>query len=483
MMDFRPIILVIGILLSTLGFAMILPALLDLAYGNEDWLVFAQSSTLTLFIGGAFVLSTWGRTGSLTVKQAFILTVATWIALTAFAALPFSFSVLNLSYTDAFFEAMSGLTTTGATVITGLEDLPPGILLWRALLQWLGGIGIIVMAVAVLPMLQIGGMQLFRMESSDNSEKILPRATQIAGSITLLYLIFTLACAVGYSLAGMTIFDSVSHAMTTIATGGFSNYDASIGHFKSVPIHMISVVFMILGSMPFVLYLQAGRARNGSLLFQDSQVRFFLILLLVVIAIVTVYQWAEGLNTLERSMQFATFNVVSIVTGTGYATADYGAWGGFSALLFFCLMFVGGCAGSTSCGIKIFRFQVILESLRIYLHKILYPNGVFAARYNGRHLEESVISAVFSFFFLFFLCFGIMALFLNLIGLDNLTALSAAASAMANVGPGLGDIVGPSGHYGPLPDIAKWILCLGMLLGRLELMTVLVLFTPTFWRA
>ena len=483
MMDFRPIILVIGILLSTLGLAMMVPALLDLAYGHEDWLVFAQSSTLTLFIGGGLVLSTWGRTGSLSVKQAFILTVATWIALTAFAALPFSFSVLNLSYTDAFFEAMSGLTTTGATVITGLDGLPPGILLWRALLQWLGGIGIIVMAVAVLPMLQIGGMQLFRMESSDNSEKILPRATQIAGSITLLYLIFTLLCALGYYFAGMkSIFDAASHAMTTIATGGFANYDESIGHFDLVPVHVVSIVFMILGSMPFVLYLQAVRGNRGPLL-QDSQVRFFLILLVVAIAVVWAYQWSEGLNTPEKALQFAAFNVVSIVTGTGYATTDYGAWGGFASLLFFCLMFVGGCAGSTSCGIKIFRFQVILESLRIYLHRILYPNGVFAARYNGRHLEESVISAVFSFFFLFFLCFGIMALFLNLLGLDNLTALSAAASAMANVGPGLGEIVGPAGHYGPLPDIAKWILCLGMLLGRLELMTVLVLFTPTFWRA
>lgn len=482
MIDIRPIVLVIGILLSMLGVAMVLPALLDLADGNEDWLVFAQASVLTLFTGIGLVLSSWGRTGTLNVKQAFVLTVASWIALTAFAALPFSLSELRMSYTDAFFEAMSGLTTTGATVITGLEDLPPGILLWRALLQWLGGIGIIVMAVAVLPMLQIGGMQLFRMESSDNSEKILPRATQIAGSISLLYLVFTLACAVGYYFAGMSIFDAASHAMTTIATGGFANYDASLGHFDSTSIHMISVVFMILGSLPFVLYLQAVRG-NSQLLFRDSQVRFFLLVLSVAIAIMWIYQITEELNAAPSALQHAIFNVVSITTGTGYATTNYGAWGGFAVLFFFCLMFIGGCAGSTSCGIKIFRYQVILESVRVYLNRILYPEGVFGARYNGRQLPENVISAVLSFFFLFFLCFGLMALVLNLMGLDNLTALSAAASAMANVGPGLGEIVGPAGHYGPLPDAAKWLLCLGMLLGRLELLTVLVLFTPAFWRA
>ncbi len=481
MTEFRPIALVVGILLTTLGCAMVIPALLDLVEANENWVTFALSSLLTLFVGIGLVLATWGHTSSLNVKQAFLLTVLAWIALAAFAAIPLAISDANISYTDAFFEAMSGLTTTGATVITGLELRPQGILLWRALLQWMGGIGIIVMAIAVLPMLQIGGMQLFRMESSDTSEKILPRATQIAGSISMLYLVFTLACTLGYYFAGMDMFDAVTHAMTTIATGGFANYDSSIGHFQSASIDTIAVIFMLLGSLPFVLYLQVIRG-NPSLL-TDSQVRFFLVVVVAGVLASWAYQMNGGAEDGLMALRHAAFNVVSIITGTGYATTDYGQWGGFAIAFFFCAMFVGGCAGSTSCGIKIFRFQVILENVRVYLNRVIYPHGVFSPQYNGRPLSDSVIGAVSSFFFMFLLCFGLLALSLNLIGLDNLTALSAAASAMANVGPGLGEVVGPSGNYASLPDVAKWLLCFGMLLGRLELFTVLVLFTPAFWRS
>ncbi len=481
MLDMRPIILVVGIFLTTLGCAMLLPAILDLLLSDRDWLTFVFSAGLTLFSGIALVLATWGRSESLNVKQAFVLTVVSWLALVTYAALPFWLGELQLSFTDAFFESMSGLTTTGATVISGLDSVAPGLLLWRGLLQWIGGIGIIVMSIAVLPMLQIGGMQLFRMESSDTSEKILPRATQIAGSLALLYASLTAACAIAYYFAGMDAFDAVVHSMTTIATGGFSNHDLSLGHFDSLSVDMVASVFMIMGSLPFALYLVALRGNSGPLL-RDSQVRFFLVMLCVLILVAWVYQIYGDVNEAGFALQLAIFNVISVVTGTGYATTDYGLWGGFSLIFFFCIMFLGGCAGSTSCGLKVFRLQVILETVRISVNRMLYPSGVFPARYNGKRLEDNVIAAVMTFVFLFFVCFGLLALTLNLVGLDHLTSMSAAASAIANVGPGLGNIVGPAETYGRLPDVAKWVLSFGMLLGRLELLTVLVLFSPMFWR-
>jgi len=482
LLDFRPIFFVLGILLTTLAIAMLLPAVVDAAVGNPDWQVFALSSGFTLFVGVLFILTTRADVRNLSIRQAFVLTTFSWVALAAFAAIPLAWSELNLSYTDAFFEAMSGLTTTGATIITNLDTAPPGILLWRALLQWLGGIGIIVMAVAVLPMLQIGGMQLFRMESSDTSEKILPRATQIAGSITLLYLAISAANTLAYMMAGMGLFDAVAHAMTTIATGGFSTYNASIGQFNSAAVDSVSILFMIIGSLPFVLYLHALRG-NAEPLWKDSQVRWFFSLIIIFVAIATLYQIVVNANTGTRAFQLAAFNVVSVMTGTGYTTADYGLWGPFAVVFFFCLMFIGGCAGSTSCGLKIFRIQVIFENVKVHINRIIYPNGVFVARFNDRALPDHVSASVLSFLYLFFLCFGLLSIALSFTGLDILTSVSAAASAMANVGPGLGKMVGPTGTFEQVSDIAKWLLSFGMLLGRLELFTVLVMLTPAFWRS
>jgi trk system potassium uptake protein TrkH len=481
-LDLRPIILVIGILLTSLGCVMLLPALLDLLHGNEEWLAFSFSAAITLFCGIGLTLSTWGHTHQLNVKQAFVLTVAAWLALVTFASLPFLNGSYALSFTDAFFESMSGLTTTGATVITKLDHAPAGLLLWRGLLQWIGGIGIIVMSLAVLPMLQIGGMQLFRMESSDTSDKILPRATQIAGSITLLYVTITALCAIAYYLCGMRLLDATVHSMTTIATGGFSNHDQSIAYFQSWRVDMVASIFMIAGSLPFGLYLIMVRGNPGPL-YKDSQVRFFLAVLVILIATAWAYQIWVGANEPLRALRLSIFNVISITTGTGYASTDYGLWGGFALVFFFCIMFLGGCAGSTSCGIKMFRFQVVFETVRVSVNRMLFPHGVFSPRYNSKPLPSNVISAVMSFFFLFFICFAALALVLNLIGLDNLTSLSAAASAIANVGPGLGNVVGPVETYASLPVTAKWVLSFGMLLGRLELFTVLVLFSPLLWRS
>ena len=480
-MDFRPIFLVIGLLLATLALVMLVPMTVDFFAGNPDWEVFALSSGVTLFVGIAMALTS--RTGvlHLSIRQAFLMTTLSWVSLTFFAALPFVYSEMGLSFTDAFFEAMSGITTTGSTVITGLDKAPAGILLWRALLQWLGGIGIIVMAIAVLPMLKVGGMQLFRMESSDQSEKVLPRAAQIATAIGVVYLLLSGICAGAYWLAGMTGFEAIAHAMTTIATGGFSTSDGSVGYFDNAWIDLIATAGMIIGSLPFILYLKTLQG-DFRAVFSDSQVQCFISLVAVVVLTTAGWLWLENGLDLLVSLRLASFSIVSIITGTGYAISDYSLWGSFALPIFFFIMFIGGCAGSTTCGIKIFRFQVLYAAARTQIHHLLQPHGVFIPYYNKRPISEEVIVSVLSFFFMWFISFTLLSLALGMLGLDYMTALSSAATAIANVGPALGPIVGPGGTFQSLPDSAKWLLSGGMLLGRLELFTVIVLFSRSFWR-
>lgn len=471
-----------GVLVVMLGLAMLVPAAVDLAVDNPDYRVFLLGAALCCFAGGTLLTATWRERPGLTLRQTFILTTSVWLVLPAFAALPFVLSGLGLSYTDAFFEAMSGLTTTGATVITGLDTAPPGILLWRAILQWLGGVGIIVTAIAVLPMLRVGGMQLFRTESSEKTDKALPRAAQIAAATTVIYLLLSLACVLALWLAGLGMFDAVAHAMTTVATGGFSTRDGSVGHFANPQVEWTVTGFMILGSLPFVLYLQAVRGRP-LLLWRDTQVRWFFITLGGLVGLVFLLTEVSGRHEPVEALRLSLFNVTSIMTGTGYAAADYGGWEGSATVLFFFITMIGGCAGSTSCGIKIFRFRVLFETLRVQLQQLVRPNAVSVPRYSGRPLETHVTDAVMGFFVLFALSFGVLAFLLTLTGLDATTSLSGAATALANVGPGLGETIGPSGTFKPLPDSAKWLLAAGMLIGRLELFTVLVLFTRRFWAA
>lgn len=483
MILFQPIFLVIGILLSTLGCAMMVPALYDLIAGEKEWVIFFVSAGFTLFTGVAMTLASRSPAHNLSIKQAFILTTGSWVALTAFSALPFVLSTdLNMSYTDAFFEAMSGITTTGSTVITGLDNLPPGILLWRGLLQWLGGLGIIVMAIAVLPMLQVGGMQAFRVEAFDTAGNILPRATQISGTLITIYFLITLAAFIAYAMADMPIFDSAVHAMTTVATGGFSTRDASLGHYDNALIESIAIIFMILGSLPFLLYIRMVKS-NSLAIFRDSQVRWFF----AILAIATILAWMSQSGGGHRvgilEFRDAIFSVVSIMTGTGYSTYPYDNWGPFAIVLFFFVMFIGGCAGSTSCGIKIFRFQILYETIKQRVLTFTQPNRIAIPQFNGAPLPESVPAAVTSFLFLFFICFMVISYLLTLLGMDNLTALSSSATALANVGPALGPITGPAGTFKDAPDLAKWILSAGMLIGRLELFAVLVLFSPAFWRS
>ena len=486
MLDLRPILLVFGTLMAALGSAMAVPAVVDLAAGYDEWRWFALAGTLVTSLGFGLFLAARGVDRGLSTRQAFVMTVSVWVWLSALGALPLWLSGATPTYTDSFFESISGLTTTGATVIGDLEALSPGVHVWRGILQWLGGLGIIVMAVSVLPLLQIGGMQLFKAEAFETPEKILPRATQISGSITLVFAGFTLACLIAYLFAGMSLLDASVHAMTTVATGGFSTRNASIGAFESWSVDLIATVFMVIGSIPFLLYVQTLQGRWRPLL-RDDQVRAFLTLLVALIAVAIVieevHEVHSGPGKWPEALRYAMLNVTSILTGTGYASADYHAWGPISTGFFFFIMFIGGCAGSTSCGIKIFRFQVLFQDIRSHILGVLYPHGVFTRRFNGRPISDDVSSAVMSFFFLYLLTFAVSAMALALTGLDPLTALSGAGSAVSNVGPGLGDIIGPAGTYESLNDAAKWILSVTMLIGRLEIFSVLVLLSPAFWRA
>ncbi len=481
MMDFRPVLLVVGVLLAILALAMCVPAGVDLMAGNPDWQVFVLSAGLTMFVGVAMALSCRTDRFRLSVRQAFVMTTAAWTTLTLFAALPFMFSELGMSFTDAFFEAMSGITTTGSTVIVGLDAAPPGILLWRGILQWLGGLGIVVMAVAVLPMMGVGGMQMFRVEAFETGEKMLPRATRIAALLTVVYVALTFIWAVMLGIAGMNGLEAVVHAMTTIATGGYSTSDGSIGHFDDATIDTIVIGGMLVGSLPFVLYVKAVQGQPEALM-RDTQVRWFLAIAGVAVVAATLFLVFGAGYELWTALRYGAFNVISVMTGTGYVTADFWLWGAFAGPIFFYIMFIGGCTGSTTCGIKIFRFQVLWAAADTQFRHLMRPHGVFIPYYNGRPIPDDVISSVLSFFFVFGVVFALLAVGLGMLGLDFVTAVSSAATAICNVGPALGPIVGPAGTFQSLPDAAKWLLAVGMLLGRLELFTVLLLLSPAFWR-
>lgn len=479
-MDLRPILYVIGLLLSIMAISMTLPMLADLYFGNPDWKVFFLCIIITSFFGGSLILSNSGQDFKFNVRQAFMLITLSWLALATFASLPLKLSSLDMSFTDSFFEAMSGITTTGSTVMTGLDTAPPGILLWRAILQWLGGIGIIIMAMSVLPFLNVGGMQIFRTELSE-SEKVLPRTAQLSSSIGLIYLVLTLACVVCYMFAGLDTFDALAHALTTISTGGFSTFDNSLGHFPGVSVEVVAIVFMIIGGMPFVLYLQFVQGHFKKIT-QDTQVHWFLSIIGISTIVMVLYLITNQNIGLGDATIRSLFNIVSLITGTGYVHGDYNQWGGFAICLLFFLMVVGGCAGSTSCGIKIFRFQVFYAVAKVQVQKLIHPNGVFIAHYNGKPLSPDVPMSVMSFLFLYALAFVVIAIALSFVGLDFLTAMSGAVTSISNVGPGLGNIIGPAGTFTSLPDSAKWILSAAMLIGRLEIFTVLVLFSPHFWQ-
>lgn len=481
MFDLRPVAYVIGLLVACLGATMLLPMLVDIAEGRGEWPVFAESAIVTMLSGGLIALACANAVRArLSLQQTFLLTTGVWAVLPLFGALPFVFGATEARLVDAYFEAMSGLTTTGSTVFTGLESLPKGILLWRGLLQWLGGIGIIVVAMVFLPELRVGGMQIFRTEAFETMGKILPRATQISAQISTIYITLTLLCALAYLLTGMNAFDASVHALTTISTGGFSTYDASFGMFSGAPEYVASV-FMILAALPFVRYVQIVNG-NRIALFRDSQVRTFLGIIATLVVVTAFLLVTIFPHHIEQALREALFNIVSIISGTGYASVDYMGWGTFLAAMFFFIGLIGGCAGSTACSVKVFRYQLLFASIRTQLRKIRAPHGVFVPRYDGRPVTEDVLSSVMSFFVFFVVTLGVFSVALGLTGLDFVTSISGAATALGNIGPGLGDQIGPAGNFKDVNDIAKWLLVFAMLMGRLELMAVLVIFTVRFWR-
>tara|TARA_Y100000590_G_scaffold85605_1_gene95736 strand:- start:306 stop:1442 length:1137 start_codon:yes stop_codon:yes gene_type:complete len=378
---------------------------------------------------------------------------------------------------------MSGITTTGSTIITNLDSTPKSILIWRAILQWLGGIGVIVMAITILPLLNVGGMSLFRMESSDTTEKILPRTREVTAIISIIYILLTFFCGIAYWSVGMNIFDSIAHSMTTIATGGFSTYSNSIGHFQNPKIEIVSVIFIIMGSIPFIAYLKFVKG-DKKIFLKDNQIKGLFYILVISVLLMFLYLIISNKEySFFENLRISTFNVVSILSGTGYVTSDFSMWGKFPLIFFLFLMFVGGCAGSTTCGIKIFRFQILKLFVLNQIKKLIYPNGIFPMKYNNKKISDPFIYSIITFIFLYFLIFFILAALISLDGLDFVTAISGSASAISNVGPGLGDVIGPNGNYSDLPSFSKLILSLGMLLGRLELFAVLVLFFPSFWKS
>jgi trk system potassium uptake protein TrkH len=481
MLDLRPILLANGILLGMLSLVMLIPMLLDLFSGNEDWKAFAESSFITAATGGLLVFANRGKHGTLSLRQAFLFTSFSYYFITFFASLPLYLGELDISMTDAYFEMASGLTTTGSTVLVGLDTMPAGILLWRALSNLIGGIGIVVLTLAILPMLQIGGMQLFKTESSDTSEKILPHIKHIAGAITTVILVLVLICTICYWLAGMNGFDALCHAMATVATGGFSTYDASFAQFKNPSIHWIAILFMIAGSAPLILFYQSLTGKPFAI-FKNGQVQWFVSIIAFATALLSLWliivQDAEPMTAIRES----AFSVTSVLSTTGFVTADYAHWGSFATCVFYMLLAIGGCTGSTSGGIKMFRLQILYQTVNTQMARLIHPHGVFIARYNGKAIPDNVATSVTTFIVLFGVTFTVLAVLLSLFGLDFTTSISGALQALANVGPGLGDIIGPVGNFSTLPDGAKWVLSIAMIMGRLELLTVLVLFSSHFWR-
>ncbi|MDC3116111.1 TrkH family potassium uptake protein [Alphaproteobacteria bacterium] len=480
-MKFSPIIYLIGMLLCILSLFMLIPAFVDWFYGNNDWPAFVGASLLTLFVGAILYLSNKDSTTEhLELRQAFLLTNSAWISIALFGSLPFLFSEIDMGFTDAIFESTSGITTTGATVINNLEATSHGILIWRALLQWLGGVGIIVMALAVLPMLSIGGMQLFKTESYETPDKVVPKAASFAAGISIVYITLTVVWALMLWVAGMPVFDSIAHAMTTLATGGYSTRSASLAAFNSSSIEIIIIFGMIVGSLPFVHYLAITK-KGLKNLFKDDQVKLFLTLIVFVVLIVSIYLNLNDIPFIE-ALRLASFNVISIITGTGFGTSDFNNWGGFPTTILLILMFIGGCAGSTTCGLRMARIQVLVANAKAQISKLIRPHAVVVSYYNQKPIPENVAESVMGFFFLYIISFAVIACLLGGLGLDLITAISGAASAIGNVGPGLGDIIGPSGTYQSIPELGKLFLCAGMILGRLEIFAILVMFSPLFWK-
>jgi trk system potassium uptake protein len=488
-MRLSPVLLALGVMLAFLGLAMVPCALLDAALGHDQWAVFGLWAFAVTTVGIVMAISAGNARPKTGLREAFLLTVLVWVVLSFAAALPLIFVLPDrYTFTDAIFESVSGLTTTGATILTDLETLQEGTLLWRAILQWIGGIGIIVTAIAILPFLQVGGMQLFQVESSDQTGKFMPRVAEIAAQTGLVYLFLTVLCLILYAIAGMSAFDAFAHAMTTMAAGGYSTHDTSFQWFRendAAGVIPVATVFMFLAGLPFALLALALLQGRITPLLRDPQPRLYTAIILVLVSLLVIWRMATGGDDgpgLLAVIESSAFNLVSVMTGTGYASAGYDEWGGFAVGIFFLATFLGGCAGSAACGIKMFRLEIAVKTLVAYAARMVRPHRIVPVRYGGKPVGETTLQAVMVFIFLYIATFMVAALLINLAGESPITAISAAAASVSNVGPGLGSAVGPNGNFGGLSDFSKWVCLIAMLLGRLEFISVFVLLMPEFWR-
>ncbi|WP_299007095.1 TrkH family potassium uptake protein [uncultured Shewanella sp.] len=479
MLNFRALLFILGTFLAALTGFMLIPLCLAIYLGESTIGAFARSCIYCGIAAAMCLHNGQKKRLQLNIRDMFILTSFTWMIVSLFAALPFTIYI-DINYTDAFFETMSGITTTGSTVLSGLDDMDRSILIWRSLLHWFGGIGFIVMAVAILPFLNVGGMRLFRTESSDWSDKTVPRTQLMAKNLLFVYCSLTLLCYVAYHYSGMSWFDAINHAMSTLSTGGFSTSDKSMAAF-SHEAQWFAVLFMISGSLPLLLFVYSLQ-QSSLKVWNDSQVKGFLLFLLIVSVALSIWlAIARDMPYLD-ALRLSTFNVVSVVSTTGFGLTDYDSWGTLASITFFFLLFVGGCSGSTSGGIKIFRFQIAFAVMVQQLKQQFHPKSVFKSRYNDRIINPEIVDSLVTFMLLFIMTFVIITVILVATGLDLMTSISGSITAISNVGPGIGNEIGPSSNFASVPDVAKWALAIGMLMGRLEILTVAVLFHHKFWR-
>ena len=479
-MNFRSVLYIIGLLISTLGCMMIIPTLFDLFSNHNNWSIFASTGIIIFLMGITIILAFKNKNTKIRNRETFLLSVLSWIFLAGISALPLYLSDINLSYTDAFFEATSGITTTGSTILVNIENASKGILIWRSMLQWLGGIGIIVMAVAALPLLHMSGLQLFFSEQIEPNDKLKERVNNLAKTIIIIYAIFTLICAILLNITGMSLFDSICHSMTTIATGGYSTKNNSIGYFDNIWIEIIIIMGMIAASLPFIIY--AKSISNIKAVFMDKQVKGFLYTLIISIFIIAIWLSLKLDVNLIESIRISAFNVISIITGTGYSTEDFSEWGSFAISMLFIFMLIGGCTGSTTGGIKIFRIQILWQVILQQIQKVIRPHQILKITYSKAVIDDKTTLSILAIIFLFIISIIIIAGLLYWMGLDLLTAFSAAATSIAVVGPGLSNEIGPLGNFSNLPNQAKWLLSVAMIIGRLEFLAVLILIMPSFWR-
>ena len=480
---FRAAIHVAAVFAMYLSAAMLIPAAIDLYFVNHDWQVFAFSALIMGGASTALMLATRGGSPQPNSRFGFLLVNLLWLTLAVAGAVPFMMSSLEMSFTDAFFESVSGVTTTGSTVISGLDNAPPGIIMWRSLLSFMGGLGVIALGLFLLPFLNIGGVSYFKIESSDIADRPFARFQTFAISLIAIYTTLVMICAVAYSASGMPGFHAINHAMSTVATGGFSTHDTSfLRYAQNSAILWTSSFFMLVGGLPFsVMILFAVRGRYDAI--RDPQIRVYVCYTLAFALIVTIYLRATRDISFFDALTHATFSMISVITTTGFATDDYLLWGPFPVACIYVATFLGGCSGSTTGGIKAYRFLILFQLMGNGVRRLIYPNMVQPVRYGDRTIDQDMQRAVVLFISSFFVLWAIITMLLGATGIDFLSASTGALASLTNVGPGLSPQIGPMGNYADIPAVAKWICSAAMLLGRLEILSVLVIFSPVFWRA